>query len=38
MQEFWAFLFTGFGTVLVLVSLTLVIGAGLLTWWSRKID
>ncbi|HEX6213992.1 MAG TPA: hypothetical protein VFZ38_04195 [Vicinamibacterales bacterium] len=38
MQEFWAFVFSGFGAVVVLVSIAVVIGARLLAWWSRKID
>ena len=38
MYEFWAFLFTGFGTLFALILLAVVIGAGVLVWWSRKID
>ena len=38
MHELWAFLFTGFGTIFALMFLAVVVGAGVLVWWSRKID
>jgi hypothetical protein len=38
MHELWAFLFTGFGGFFALISLAVIIGAGVLMWWSRKID
>jgi hypothetical protein len=38
MHELWAFLFNGFGGFSALIFLAVVIGAGVLMWWSRKID
>ena len=37
-QELLAFLSSGFGVFFGVVFLALVFGAGLLVWWSRKID
>jgi hypothetical protein len=38
MHGLWAFLFTGFGGFYALISLAVMIGAGVLMWWSRKIN
>jgi uncharacterized membrane protein YedE/YeeE len=37
-QDFWDFVVTGFGAGFVLITLAIVVGAGVLAWWSRKID
>jgi hypothetical protein len=38
MSNLWEFLFTGFGGFFALITLVVVIGAGVLVWWSRNID
>jgi hypothetical protein len=38
MEDIWGFLFTGFGAFIVLISLTVVVGAAVLVRWTRKID
>jgi hypothetical protein len=38
MYELWETLFTSFGIVLTVISLAVLIGLGVLVWWSRKID
>jgi hypothetical protein len=37
-HDLLAFLSSGFGVFFGVVFLALVFGAGLLVWWSRKID
>jgi hypothetical protein len=38
MNTVWDFLFTGFGGLFALITLAVVVGAGVLVWWSRNID
>jgi len=38
MNSVWDFLFTGFGSLFALITLAVVVGAGVLVWWSRHID
>jgi hypothetical protein len=38
MYALWETLVTGFGTVLIVIAVALLIGACVLVWWTRKID
>jgi hypothetical protein len=38
MQTIWEMLFTGMGVVMITVTIAVIIGLGVLLWWTRRID